>query len=313
MRRAGIVLGTSLLAALALLARPPLLPPATGASVSRTIDIGGVRRTFLLYVPPALPAGRAVPLVFVLHGGGGTGRRMERFGFNVLADRHGFLVVYPDAWERNWNDGRGDPHIRAQAEGIDDVGFIAALITRLSTEYPVDPRRVFSTGISNGGFMSQLLAARLSSRLAAIAPVAAGMAPAVAASLHPERPVSVLVINGTDDPLVPYEGGPVARNRGETISTEEIIRKWAAANRCPGPPEVSALPETAPTDGTRVKRTAYTACAEQTAVVLYTIEGGGHTWPGGPQYLPRAIVGRVSREINATEVIWQFFAAHPRP
>jgi len=234
-------------------------------------------------------------------------------GFNALADRHGFIVVYPDAFERNWNDGRGDPTIRSQAEGIDDVGFIAALITRLSKEYPIDPGRIFSTGISNGGFMSQLLAARLSSRLAAIAPVAAGMAPSVAAALRPERAVSVLVMNGTDDPLVPYGGGAVARHRGETVSTDEIIRGWVAANRCTGAPEVVRLPDVAPMDGTRVKKTAYPTCAEQTAVVLYTIEGGGHTWPGGPQYLPRSIVGRVSRDINASEVIWQFFASHPRP
>jgi len=291
-----------------------LAVPASGASITRTIDVGGLRRTFILHVPPSIPAGRAVPLVFALHGGGGAGRQMDRFtGFSAQADRHGFLVVYPDAWERNWNDGRGDPNIRSQAEGIDDVGFISALITLLSREYPIDPGRIFATGISNGGFMSQLLAARLSERIAAIAPVAAGMGPAVAASLRPSVPVSVLVMNGTDDPLVPYEGGPVARNRGQTIATDEIIRKWVAANRCAEGPEVIQLPDTDPADGTRVRKTAYTSCAQQSAVVLYTIEGGGHTWPGGVQYLPRAMVGRVSRDINATDVIWQFFASHPRP
>jgi len=297
-----------------LLAWPISTPQASGASVTRAIEAGGLRRTFVLHLPPSFPSGAAAPLVFVLHGGGGTGRRMERLtGFSDLADRHGFIAVYPDAFERNWNDGRDDPNIRSQAEGIDDVGFISAVITQLSKEYPVDPRRVFSTGISNGGFMSQMLAARLSARIAAVAPVAAGMAPAVAASLRPSTPVSVLVMNGTEDPLVPYGGGPVARNRGETISTEEIIRKWAAANRCTGNPVTMLLPDTDPADGTRATKTSYTTCAQHSVVVLYRIEGGGHTWPGGPQYLPRALVGRVSRDLNASEVIWQFFAAHPRP
>ncbi len=290
------------------------LARADGASVSRSIEAGGLRRTFVLHVPPSLRAGVPAALVFVLHGGGGTGWGMERStGFSLMADRYGFIAVYPDAVERNWNDGRGDPQIRSQREGIDDVGFISAVITLLSREYRIDPRRVFATGISNGGFMSQMLAARLADRIVAIAPVAGGMGPAVAASLQPSTPVSVLMMNGTADPLVPYNGGPVARNRGETISTDEIVRKWATANHCAGNPVVSQLPDTDPADGTRVTKTAYLECAHRSVVVLYRIEGGGHTWPGGTQHLPRVIVGRVSRDINANDVIWSFFASHPRP
>lgn len=291
-----------------------LVAPASGASTTRALEVGGLRRTFVVHVPQSLPPGVPVPLVFVLHGGGGTGPQIERHtGFSKVADREGFIAVYPSAVDRNWNDGRGDPQIRSQADGIDDVGFIAAVITRLADEYRIDPRRIFSTGISNGGFMSQRLAAQLAARIAAIVAVAAGMAPAVAAGLRPSAPVSVLVINGTDDPLVPYGGGPVARTRGETISTGRIVAAWVAANRCTGDPEVVDLADTDPSDGTRVTKTAYTACAQRSVVVLYTIEGGGHTWPGGRQYLPRGIVGRVSRDVNANEVIWQFFAAHPRP
>ncbi len=288
--------------------------PAEGASVSRSIEASDLRRTFVLHVPPSLRAGVPAALVFVLHGGGGTGWGMERStGFSLMADRYGFIAVYPDAVERNWNDGRGDLQIRSQREGIDDVGFISAVITLLSREYRIDPRRVFATGISNGGFMSQMLAARLADRIAAIAPVSAGMGPAVAASLQPSVPVSVLVMNGTADPLVPYNGGPVVRNRGDTISTDEIVRKWVTANHCTGNPMVSQLPDTDPSDGTRVTKTAYLECAQRSVVVLYRIEGGGHTWPGGRQYLPRAIVGRVSRDINANDAIWSFFASHPRP
>lgn len=297
----------------AALACQAMLPPAFGASGSRIIHIGALRRTFLVHAPPSIRSMPSAPLVFALHGGGGSGAGMERStGFSPLADRDGVIVVYPDAFDRNWNDGRADPHIRAQAEGVDDVGFISGLIALLAQEYPIDPKRVFATGISNGGFMSQMLAARLSERIAAIAAVSSGMAPAVAATLAPARPVSILVINGTDDPLVPYRGGPVVRDRGETISTNAIIQKWVTANRCPGNPTVMQLPDTDPSDGTRVQKTAYLDCAAHTVVALYRIDGGGHTWPGGSQYLPRAIVGRVSRDIDATQVIWKFFADHPR-
>ncbi len=284
-----------------------------GASIDQAIDVGGIRRTYVLHVPPALPS-TAVPLVFILHGGGGTGRQIERATrFSDIADRAGFIAVYPDGIGRSWNDGRGDPHITAQRERIDDVAFIAALIGALSQRYRVDSRRVYVTGISNGGFMSQLLAARLSSRIVAIAPVAAGMGPTVAASLRPDQPVSVLVINGTADPLVPYGGGPVARNRGTTIPTEEIIMKWAAANRCAAAPASTYLPDVDATDRSRIKVTTYAGCAQRTEVVLYTIEGGGHTWPGGTQYLPARLIGPVNRDIDATDVIWKFFANHPRP
>jgi polyhydroxybutyrate depolymerase len=287
---------------------------AAGASVDQSIEVGGLRRTFVLHVPPALAAGTAAPLVFVLHGGGGAGRQIEReTRFSDLADRTGFIVVYPDGIDRSWNDGRGDPQIGAQREHVDDVAFIAALITSLSQRYRIDARRVYSTGISNGGFMSQLLAARLSSRIAAIAPVAGGMGPAVLASLRPEQPVSVLMINGTADRLVPYAGGRVARNRGATAPIVDIVQKWVAVNRCAADPANSTLPDIDAADGSRVKVTTYSPCGERTEVVLYTIDGGGHTWPGGSQYLPRALIGPVNRDINATDVIWKFFAGHPRP
>jgi polyhydroxybutyrate depolymerase len=258
------------------------VPSAQAASVDQTIEVGGIRRTYVLHVPPALPAAAALPLVFVLHGGGGAGRQIEReTRFSDLADRYGFIAVYPDGVDRSWNDGRGDPQIGAQRANIDDVAFIAALIASLSQRYRIDGSRVYATGISNGGFMSQLLAARLSARIAAIAPVAAGMGPAVLASLRPEQPVSVLMINGTADRLVPFEGGPVARNRGATAPVPEIVQKWAEVDRCAATPATSALPDVDPADGSRVKVTTYSPCAQRTEVVLYTIDGGGHTWPGG--------------------------------
>lgn len=285
---------------------------AQGTTTARAIQVGGLQRTYRVHVASARRSAR-VPLVFVLHGGGGTGAQMERFvAFSALADRHGFIVVYPEAIERNWNDGRNAGSIRTQREGIDDVAFFSAMLERLSKEFRVDPNRVYATGISNGGFMSQLLAVRLSDRISAIAAVAAGMAPAVAGNFYPKEPVSVLIINGTEDRLVPFHGGDVARSRGKTIATDEIIKKWATRNRCAKGPATASLRDVDASDGTRILETTYTQCARGTEVVLYTIKGGGHTWPGGSQYLSRAIVGRVSRDLDATSVIWEFFTRHPR-
>ncbi len=287
---------------------------AAPATVSRSVKVGSLQRTYWVHVPAAFPQGRATGLVFALHGGGGDGKSMEGLtGFSTLADREGFITVYPDAVDRNWNDGREAESIPAQRTHVDDVGFIATLAVALMKEYGIDARRVYSTGISNGAFMSQRLAIELSERIAAIAPVVGGLAPQLKDRFTPTGPVSVLVMNGTEDPLVPYQGGPVARrNRGETISIAEIVTLWVTHNRCPDRPEVVLLPDRDPSDGTRVRRTTYGPCAGRSAVVLYTIEGGGHTWAGGSQYLPRALIGRTSRDIDATRVIWEFFTAHPR-
>jgi len=310
-RGMNILRGLFLRLILMLLAFPS--PVATAAATSeRSLQAGGLRRAFRTYMPAVVAS--PAPLVFVLHGGGGTARQMERsVSFNALADRFGFVVIYPDAVDRNWNDGRNAANIRSQREAVDDVGFIATLIDVLSREMRIDRRRIFATGISNGGFMSQRLAVDLSERIAAIAPVASGMAPALAARFPPKGPVSVLVMNGTRDPLVPYHGGRVLRDRGETMDTDEIIRIWVQHNRCPPPGMTVVLPDNDPADGTRVRKTTYTGCAGRAEVALYAIEGGGHTWPGGSQYLPRGIIGRVCRDIDATRVIWEFFAAHPKP
>lgn len=266
-----------------------------------------------MHVPPRFPGGHPAGLLLVLHGGGGSGAQIERHtGFSALADREGFVAVYPDALDRNWNDGRAVAAIPAQQANVDDVGFLSALLGGLIREFAVDPRRVYVAGASNGAFMSQRLAAEVSDKVAAIAPVIGGMALPVRDRFAPRMPVSVLLINGTDDPLVPYRGGPVARTRGETIGAPEIITLWTTHNKCSGDPETVLLADTDPTDGTRVRRTTYARCAGGSVVTLYTIDGGGHTWPGGVQYLPRAVIGRTSRDIEATPLIWQFFAAHPR-
>src|SRR5712691_325328 len=168
-------------------------PAGPGADrVARTIKVGDLSRTFYLHVPPKLPRDKAVPLVLMFHGGGGTPAFAERESkFSDLADREGFLVAYPEGLGKSWNDGRNNLTIVAQRDNIDDLGFVAALIDDVAKEHKVDAKRVFSTGISNGAIFSHHLAANLSSRIAAIAPVVGGLAETSRDKFQPEKPVAV--------------------------------------------------------------------------------------------------------------------------
>jgi polyhydroxybutyrate depolymerase len=258
-------------------------------------------------------------LVLILHGGGGTGDGMERTltlgGFNNLSDKHQFIAVYPDGYEKHWNDGRKIISDPAHLENLNDVGFIVALIENLTNEYHVNTEKVFVTGISNGAMMSFRLAIEVPNLFAAIAPVA-GALPLDQIPLHNSSiPVSVCVISGTHDNLVPWKGGMVGtkRNpRGEVISIPGTIQYWVGHNMCNCTPENSILPDIDPRDRTRVYLDKYSNGLNDTEVFLYKIENGGHTWPGGHQYFPRFLIGRTCRDIDANEVIWDFFASHAR-
>lgn len=288
-------------------------PGATAGAVA----FGGLHRTYLLYVPRGHDRSRPLPLVLALHGGGGTGRHMIQLTegrFNLLAERDGFAVVYPDGVDRHWNDGRGVPSYRAHRDNIDDVAFIAALIDHLSAGTQIDRSRVYSTGISNGGLMSLRLARELSSKIAAIAVVAVNSSEQIGRMRDPSRPVSVLLMPGTRDPLVPWDGGdigfPGGQKAGRALSVQETLGYWVAHNQCLPVPAVAWEPDRAPGDWTRVRRELYGPCREGSEVVLYAVEGGGHTWPGGYQYLPERLIGRTSRDIDASDVIWEFFKRH---
>jgi len=274
----------------------------------------GIERHYLLYAPRELGqrAGQR-PLLLALHGGGGTALGMVRLTkgrFNELADEHGFYVVYPQGVGRSWNDGRPDPISRAHAERIDDVAFIQALIDDLRSEHPVDPQRVFATGISNGGLMSFRLGCSIPGMIRSIAPVTASIPSALAQACRDGTGVGLALFNGTDDPLVPYNGGQIrvfGRDRGEVLSTRETVDIWVARNGCAEAPERSQLADRSD-DGTRVETIAYRSCRSGAEVMLYRIEGGGHTWPGGRQYLRERVIGRTSRDIDASDEIWRFFS-----
>jgi polyhydroxybutyrate depolymerase len=274
----------------------------------RHLQVNGVDRTYLIHLPPA--AVSPAPLLLVLHGGGSTAQATERnAGFDGVADANGFIAVYPSGIDLGWADGRGmDPPDQA---GVDDVAFIGSVLDDVSSQYAVDPERVYVTGISNGAFMAQRLACDLSDRIVAIAPVAGTLSTGV--SCQPDRPVSVLEMHGTADPLVPYLGGTMTGRGGQStiVSVADEVSAWAGRDGCPEPPQTSSPPPLV-NDGTRLETTTYDGCQDGTAVWLYTLVGGGHTWPNGAQYLPVRLIGPVSHQVDAPTAIWSFFASHPR-
>ena len=266
----------------------------------RTLQVNGESRGYFLYLPPTWHRGRPAPLVFVFHGGGGQASGIApHTGFSRLADREGFVVAYPQGLGGRWNDGRG------YAATHDDVGFVRVLLDTLTRELGIDPRRVYATGISNGAMFSYRLACDLPGTFAAVAPVAGAMPADLAPACERTQPLSVVAFQGTTDPLMPYIGGGVALRRGRVLSAERSIAFWATVDGCTPSPATADEPDRV-VDGTRVRHTVFGGCREGRSVELYTIEGGGHTWPGGPAAGWR--VGRVSRELDATEVIWTFFA-----
>jgi polyhydroxybutyrate depolymerase len=287
------------------------LRKVTASDESRSIIVGNLTRQYLFHAPANLADGKPAPLVLVFHGGGGHDWNMPGFThFDALADENSFYVAYPDAIDGNWNDGR-------EISQNDDVSFVRALIDDLEKSYPVDSRRIYATGISNGGFFSNRLACDLTDKIAAIASVAATMPETLVPICKPSRPISVLYMQGTDDPLVPIDGGKVGfirgRNRGTCISLNAAAQFWRDHDGgAHAAYEVSDLPDLV-NDGTHVHRQAWTGGKNNTEVVVYTIKGGGHTWPGGPQYLPKLVVGKASQNLDATRTIWAFFRFQSLP
>lgn len=279
-----------------------------GRTVERSFAFGGRERCYLLRVPASYDGKKPLPLILAFHGGYGTAEGEERLtGLSALGEKKGFIVAYPQGIARSWSDGRDSLQFPRQRLQTDDIGFVEELVRRLMHECRIDSRRIYATGISNGAIFSFHLAAH-SSIVAAIAPVAGGIPKPDAAHFAPSRPISVLVINGDADPLVPYDGGQVARDRGEIVGAEASALMWARADGCALETTKTNLPDTAD-DGCTATRIAYPAGKDGVRVEVIRIKGGGHTWPGGPQYLPVRLIGKVCRDFNASEVIWEFFSS----
>ncbi|WP_242456107.1 PHB depolymerase family esterase [Mycolicibacterium sp. P1-18] len=276
-----------------------------GGDTRGELSFGGLNRTYLVHAPTGTdrPAG----LVINLHGAGSDGAgQAASTNYGSAADALGFVVAYPDGVDQSWADGRGASV--PDRQGVDDVGFLTALVDRLVRDYGIPPGRVFATGMSAGGFMASRLACDRADVFSAVAPVAATLGSGVACT--PSRPVSVLAFNGTADPVVPFAGrGMVGRGGpSDILAAPALSARWRDIDRCAGAPVEDELPSTG--DGTSVRRFSGVGCADGTAVVLLQINGGGHTWPTGNFALPGA--GPTTTATNASLASAQFFAAHGR-
>jgi polyhydroxybutyrate depolymerase len=270
----------------------PARPHAPGDS-DGSITSRGLERTYLLHVPPSYDGASAVPLVINLHGFGSNAREQASYSrFPQKGDEEGFIVVSPN--------GTGEPQ-RWTFPGlgeVDEPAFIADLLDKLQTDLCIDETRVFAAGMSNGAAISTFIACALPDRIAAIAEVAATAGPRACGT---DAAIPIITFRGTEDFCVPYQGGTSACGmRLPVVAAEEAIRLWGEHDGCDPAPAVTQVAE-------RVRATAYSACNGFVAAILYTIEGGGHTWPGS---IDLARLGATTHEIDATDLIWEFFVAH---
>lgn len=302
-----------------LLALTPLPSAAReGLSTQLTLQHGGLERRYDLFVPPGNPKALR-PLVVILHGHGGsaahiTGKAGKRSPHNAwldVAERERIILLVPDGAvspdkRQGWNDCRKDTGTNPST---DDTGFLRALVEQTLRDYRGDPARVYVTGTSNGGFMSLRMALEAQDLIAAAAPVVAAMPAVNKCTIGPGK-VPVLFINGTEDPLVKYAGGPIFNNkgdRGSSLSVEESVAWWVKHNGASGTPAHSVFPDTDPDDGSTAEKYAYGGDAP---VVFIKVIGGGHTEPSlrrhyGPLF--RAIVKRQNKDFEMAEEVWSFF------
>jgi polyhydroxybutyrate depolymerase len=266
-----------------------------------SFEHGGFTRTARVHVPPAYDGKTPVPLVLSFHGRHGQGAdQAELSSFHEVGSRHGFMVVYPDGVGKSWNALHGSGE--AEKRGVVDVAYVDALLDRLSDRFAIDRNRIYASGMSNGGFFAHRLGCELSRRFAAIASVAGQMAPALARVCKPSEPVAVMTMHGTRDRIVPMGGGKT-EGGGALLSAEKTAEVWRDLNRC-GARKSETLRKG------QVTCESYQDCTAP--VTLCTVRGAGHTWPGGHQYAPRLLVGTTNRDIDASEVIWEFFQANPK-
>ena len=288
---------------------PPALP---GVMQSGSLEHDGLSRSWQAYVPAAKSASPA--LVLVMHGSRGNGEQMRaatRYGFDVLAERHDFIAVYPDGYKQHWNDCRAGADYAANQENIDDVGFLRALVQRMVEEQGIDPGRVFATGLSNGGQMAYRLGLEAPDLVAGIAAMAASLPVKANLDCEPSgKPVAAMVMNGTADPVNPYGGGVVKifgnASRGEVLSSRATAGYWAGLAGYSGEGEQRDWPRRNPEDPTSVESIDWSAPG-RAPVSLVTIVGGGHVVPSLEFNLPR-ILGPTSHQLDGPEIIWAFFS-----
>ncbi len=260
-------------------------------TITDSIMHNGAWRNYRLFLPSGFNASSHLPLVLNFHGYGSNALEQEAYtGFDNVADTGHFILCYPNGLNNAWNI------VNANSP---DIQFVDTLITVLYNQYNIDLNRVYSTGLSNGGFLSNLLGCTLSNRIAAIAPVAGTNVPIVQNSCSPSRRIPVLYIHGDADPIVNYFG------TSGTVSAADLVDLWTGLNYCSMMPDTFLMPDVSTSDNSRAERISWHNCDGGVEVVHYRILNGGHTWPGVP-----FIIGTTNQDIVASSIIWEFFNRH---
>jgi polyhydroxybutyrate depolymerase len=328
-----------------------LVAPLQAQETHEKIEVDSASRNYILHLPAGYDAQKPYPVVILLHSRNQDADDIERIThFNLLADKDGIILVIPVA-AGEWNigvrpeqaqssmqrrgggrrggwggypggggggyPGGGRPggdqnpsETRSRPEPADDVAFLNQLLDQLALKYSVDSHRIYATGLGDGGFMALRVGCNMADRVAAIAAVGANF-PKTMICL-PSRAVPVLFIDGTDDPIVPYNGGSYKARRFPVLSAEDSAKTWAKFDHCAEKPAQGKIPPPAKA-GKETKTFSYSSCQNNAQVVLDSVKGGGNTWPGGEQYTTEKEVGKTSDALNANETIWTFFAAQKTP
>jgi polyhydroxybutyrate depolymerase len=317
-------------------------PNSQPNDIQEKIDVNDVSRTYVVHLPKGYDQQQHYPTVILLHGRNQDAGDMARLThFNQLADKDGIIAVYPNSAHGQWNigvrsdepaaasprrgygrrggwpgggggggypgggqgGGQNPEENRKRPEPVDDVAFLNQMLDQLALKYSIDARRIYATGLGDGGFMALRVGCSMADRVAAIGAVGAAM-PKTMICL-PSRAVPALFINGTDDPVVPDNGGTYKPRRFHILSAEESAKTWAKFDRCAEKPIQDKLPS-AEKGGKETKTYTYSGCQNNAQVVLYSVKNGGNTWPGGEQYTTEKEVGKTSNALNANEAIWSF-------
>jgi polyhydroxybutyrate depolymerase len=277
----------------------PVGTPMKSGDYDQSMVSGGVTRTYILHIPPGYDGMKALPLVFVLHGRGGTGKSMIGTGMSVRADQANFIVVYPDGTgdPSGWNSGLNED----SRIPVDDVGFFKAMIDKFKKELGVDPTRVYAAGFSGGAIMTYRLGAELTDQFAAIAVVEGAMANKQQDGTwltipNPSGPLPVIIFHGQKDTHIPYNGGQ-GNGGGKVFSTPvtDAVNSWVKDDGC------TDTPKTATVGGGNVTWQDYVGCTAGSEVAFYTIANGEHAWPTIQH-----------NGISATIQIWEFFSKHSK-
>ena len=292
-----------------------VLNAAYSQNINKTILINGLQRDYILHLPPSFNTAQKLPLIIALHGGGGTAKATVGFyNLEPLADKNNFIIVYPDAVNKAWNIPGMASRVKRSDTNVDDVKFISVLLDTMIANYKADDKKVFCTGLSRGAIFSYYLADALNERITAIACVCGSISQTISASYSFKKPIPVLMINGTQDPLINYNGGPVkilgrtGDDIGEDASLlpiENLLNKIIMLNKCNATPLTTALPDVDASD--ECTETEYLYNCNNVKVDFIKIENGGHTWAGGIQYLPKFLIGRVCKDFSASQKIFDFF------